>query len=165
MAKPRPTPAILLATGLGVGLYAKAPGTFGALWGLPIYATILIIPGMIWQGLAIALLVLIGVPLADRAARDLVRLDFGVDPKDPQPIVCDEYLTVPIVYACAPEAWGDPRWIALGFALHRIFDITKPWPCRQLEQLPGGLGIAADDVAAAIYAGICYALAWNWFGA
>jgi phosphatidylglycerophosphatase A len=40
----------------------------------------------------------------------------------------------------------------LGFALHRFFDILKPPPARQLERLPEGLGIMADDVMAAIYA-------------
>jgi phosphatidylglycerophosphatase A len=35
------------------------------------------------------------------------------------------------------------------FLLFRLFDITKPPPCRQLENLPAGLGIMADDWAAA----------------
>jgi phosphatidylglycerophosphatase A len=37
----------------------------------------------------------------------------------------------------------------LAFLLFRLFDTTKPWPLRRLEQLPGGLGIMADDLAAA----------------
>ena len=39
-----------------------------------------------------------------------------------------------------------------GFVLFRVMDIVKPWPARDLERLPGGLGIMADDVAAGIYA-------------
>ena len=35
---------------------------------------------------------------------------------------------------------------------HRLFDITKLPPCRQLERLPDGLGVMADDWAAAAYA-------------
>ena len=40
----------------------------------------------------------------------------------------------------------------LGFVLFRIFDVLKPWPARQLEDLHGGLGIVADDLAAGVYA-------------
>jgi len=39
--------------------------------------------------------------------------------------------------------------------LFRIFDIGRPFPCRRLESLPGGLGIMADDVAAAGWAAAC----------
>jgi phosphatidylglycerophosphatase A len=35
--------------------------------------------------------------------------------------------------------------------LFRLFDIWKPWPVRKLEELPGGLGIVADDLAAGMY--------------
>jgi len=36
--------------------------------------------------------------------------------------------------------------------LFRLFDITKPFPVRRLERLPGGWGIVFDDVAAGLYA-------------
>jgi phosphatidylglycerophosphatase A len=42
----------------------------------------------------------------------------------------------------------------LGFILFRVFDIWKPSPARQLEHLPGGWGIVADDWMADIYAAI-----------
>ena len=38
------------------------------------------------------------------------------------------------------------------FAFFRLFDIWKPWPVRQLQALPGGQGIVADDVVAGLYA-------------
>jgi len=54
-------------------------------------------------------------------------------------------------------------WIA-AFVLFRLFDISKPPPARQLERLPDGLGIMADDWAAGGFA--CLALhALHWFGA
>jgi phosphatidylglycerophosphatase A len=40
----------------------------------------------------------------------------------------------------------------LGFLLFRAMDVVKPWPARDLEHLPGGWGIMADDVAAGVYA-------------
>lgn len=94
---------------------------------------------------AAALVVAIGIPICGRAAIDLGR-------KDPGPVVWDEFATVPLVFLFVPFAWP---WIAvIGFVLHRVFDIAKPWPCNRLETLPGGLGIVADDVVAAFYAGI-----------
>jgi len=39
-----------------------------------------------------------------------------------------------------------------GFLLHRAMDILKPPPAGQLERLPGGLGVMADDWMAGIYA-------------
>jgi phosphatidylglycerophosphatase A len=59
------------------------------------------------------------------------------------------------------------QWIALAgaralnwktylaaFVLFRLFDIWKPTPVRQLERLPGGWGINADDVMAGLYAAL-----------
>ena len=51
------------------------------------------------------------------------------------------------------------RYLLAGFLLFRIFDISKPFPCRRLEKLPGGWGIMADDWAAGVYAAICLRLA------
>jgi len=39
--------------------------------------------------------------------------------------------------------------------LFRVFDILKPPPVRQLEDLPEGFGIVVDDLAAGLYALIC----------
>jgi phosphatidylglycerophosphatase A len=41
--------------------------------------------------------------------------------------------------------------VAVAFILFRIFDVLKPQPARKLEELPGGLGIMLDDVAAGMY--------------
>ena len=48
----------------------------------------------------------------------------------------------------------EPNWkyFLAGFILFRVFDIWKPFPVRQAESLPGGLGIMADDWVAALYA-------------
>ena len=44
-------------------------------------------------------------------------------------------------------------------ALFRLFDITKPSPCRQLERLPSGWGILADDLMAGLFANVAGRLA------
>ena len=73
---------------------------------------------------------------------------------DPQEIVLDEIAVLPIVYlASGLTNW---RLFGLGWVLFRLFDITKPLPARNLEKLPGGWGVIADDAAAACYA--CLAL-------
>ena len=45
------------------------------------------------------------------------------------------------------------------FVLFRLFDIWKPFPVRQLESLPGGVGIVADDLMAGLYAALVLLLA------
>ena len=46
------------------------------------------------------------------------------------------------------------KYLLTGLVLFRVFDIWKPWPARQLENLPGGWGIMADDWMAGVYAAI-----------
>ena len=46
------------------------------------------------------------------------------------------------------------KYLLLGLILFRVFDIWKPWPVSQLEKLPRGWGIMADDWMAGVYAAI-----------
>ena len=84
--------------------------------------------------------------------------------KDPGEVVWDEIATVPIVFLFVdPRLMTRPETLLVGFALHRLFDISKPPPVRNLEKLPDGLGIMSDDVAAAIYGCIAmHGLLWVW---
>lgn len=121
------------------------PGTVGTLWGLPL-AWQLSLHAPAWlQGMVTLALVAVGVPLCTRAAAQLG------GKKDPGSIVWDEIASFPIVF------WGHamtPLTLALGFVLHRLFDITKPPPTRVLERWPRGWGIMADDLMAAVYANL-----------
>lgn len=134
---------VLLATGLGLGRFPKAPGTFGTLGGIPLAWAIAQLPGLTQQSLAIVAVCIVGIPICTRAARALGGA------KDPGAIVLDEIASLPITLWALPI--DDWRVLALGFALHRLFDITKPPPAAQLEQLPAGLGIMADDWIAGLY--------------
>jgi phosphatidylglycerophosphatase A len=151
---PRLSVSVWPATGFGLGLITISPGTVGtAVWGLPVAWAIGRLPGVGWQILVIAVLYAIGIPLCTAAGRALGGA------KDNQAIIWDEIVTMPVVFLLVPlTSW---KTALAGFLLHRLFDITKPPPCAQLESLPDGLGVMADDLAAAIYAcGSLYGLAW-----
>jgi phosphatidylglycerophosphatase A len=156
------SPVLLLATGLGFGYSPIAPGSFGALWGLPWAWSVMQIPATgplpAWtlHLLVIAITCAAGVPLCSAAARQL-----GGE-KDPSAVVFDEIATMPIVLLFVSTADLHRPWVwGAAFLLHRVFDISKLPPCRQLERLPQGLGIMADDVVAALYAcGVLHLVLW-----
>ena len=134
------------ATGFGLGLSPVMPGTVGTLWGLPLAWAVMQLSSLTLQIAACIGLALLAVPVCAAAEK---QLDKG---KDPGCIVADEYCTLPIVYLGLPLV----PWVLLsGFILHRIFDIAKPPPIRQLQRLKGGVGIVIDDFAAALLALAC----------
>ena len=144
--------SIWLATGLGVGLVAPAPGTIGGLWGLPLVCAL----GKLdtaQQAAVLAVLILLSVGICTLAARAM-----GMG-KDPGAIVLDEILSLPIVFLGVPTR--DAATLIAGFLVFRVMDISKPWPIRRLERLPRGLGVMADDVLAGVFAcGLLHGLQW-----
>ena len=78
---------------------------------------------------------LVGVSCATRAA------EFS-GKKDPQFVVIDEVSGQHLTYLFSLTLL-DWKYLLLGFILFRVFDIWKPFPARQAESLPGGLGIMA----------------------
>ncbi len=134
-----------VGTGLGFGLAKKAPGTVGAIWGIPLAWAVMQIPSLYGQLAVLVALYLVGIPICTSAAKTLGK-------KDPGEVVWDEIATVPIVFLFVdPRLMNRPEILLLGFAFHRLFDISKPPPVRNLEALPDGTGIMTDDVAAAVY--------------
>jgi len=147
----RLSPSVLLATGFGAGLVFPAPGTIGAAQGSLVALGISYLPSLPWQLAAIALLIAVGIPICTAAGHALG------GKKDNQAIIWDEIASMPLVFLFAPIRTADhTSYLTLlaGFALHRLFDITKPPPARQLEHLPEGLGVMADDCMAALYAAV-----------
>lgn len=137
-------PAHVLAFGFGAGAIPVAPGTFGTLVGVPIYLLLHLLPVWMYVGVVVAMLGA-GVWLCGRVARDL-----GVH--DHPGIVWDEIVGFQIAMFLAPVGW---LWLAVGFALFRLFDIVKPWPIGWMDRnLAGGWGIMLDDVLAGVYAAI-----------
>ncbi|MFO0898318.1 MAG: phosphatidylglycerophosphatase A [Pirellulales bacterium] len=150
------TPLLLLATGLGAGYSPILPGTCGALWGLPLTWLLLALPARWEQAAAMVALAAVGPWICGAASRALGQ-------KDPSAVVYDEIASVPLVFLpLAPDALEKPAVWVCGFLLIRVLDIVKPPPVGQLEKLPGGLGIMADDLAAGAMAGLGMWLAQRW---
>jgi phosphatidylglycerophosphatase A len=133
--------ARVVATAFGSGLVPVAPGTAGSAVGLLLF---LPLAGLAWpvQLAATAAVTLIGTLAASRVARN-------VGLKDPGLVVVDEVAGQWVTLLALPLT---PVTALAGFVLFRAMDILKPWPARDLERLPGGVGIMADDIAAGIYA-------------
>jgi phosphatidylglycerophosphatase A len=167
---PKPHISLLLATWFGLGYLPKAPGTWGSVGAMALaflmawtsngnHTAMLASAenGNFWTtGLlsssgevSITLMIAVmGVIVAGRAAR-------YAQIEDPPWIVIDEVsgqlITYYLFFWILPLNW---KSCLLGFILFRAFDIWKPFPARQLEHLPGGWGIMADDWMAGIYAAI-----------
>ena len=136
----------LIATFFGVGHWQPGSGTWASAitvflwWAISDYlAASWLIPAAI----AISVLVtVIGIPPSTVVARES-----GI--KDPGFVVIDEVAGQMIALIGVPVHW---KYLLAGFILFRSFDITKPFPLRRLERLPGGTGIMLDDVGAGLYA-------------
>lgn len=146
---PQPTRVVLthpagwLASGFGIGLSPRAPGTVGSIAALlpwwfglqhlawPLYLAVLVV--------AFA----IGVWSANWVIAQ-TRIE------DPSVVVWDEFIGQWIALMMAPAGW---QWMVAGFVLFRLFDIAKPWPVSWADQkLHGGMGAMLDDVLAGAYA-------------
>lgn len=166
----------LAVTTFGVGYLPLAPGTWGSAVGVVIFLGIgwleyTFISAMVglhgWpadaahslfyaaNAVLFVLFVLLGVWAAGRATELLGDLD-------PSQAVVDEVIGQLIVFAFVPLAISAPSidWpiIIAGFLLFRLFDVWKPYPIDSLQDLPGGIGVCADDILAGAYAGACLAV-------
>ena len=142
--------SLLFASGLFVGFIPGAPGTYASvLTSLVLYLLTAQparrLPPELHASL-LALGVVLGVLASERVCRSR-----GVS--DPSYIVLDEILGQLATFFYVPLT---PLNLVLGTFLFRILDIFKPFGIRRLENLPHGVGILADDLAAGILA--CAAL-------
>lgn len=145
-AAPWLSPAVFLATCGGVGRLGLAPGTAGAAVGAVLAAGLAAseLPLAV-EAAALVAINAVGVPICTRAVALLGR------GSDPGAIVYDEAASLPLGLLVVPPSARSPLLIAAAFLLHRLFDISKLPPGRQLERLPAGLGIMADDWAASAW--------------
>jgi phosphatidylglycerophosphatase A len=137
-----------VATFFGAGLGKPGPGTWGSVGAVLVWGAVAWLSHgahgtlLIFLLIGILLSLLLGVPAATIAARESGR-------KDPGFVVIDEVAGQWIALLGSRADW---KHGLIALLLFRIFDITKPFPARQLESLPEGWGIVFDDVAAGLYA-------------
>jgi phosphatidylglycerophosphatase A len=158
----------LAITTCGVGYLPLAPGTWGSLLAVGFYIflartfssfryspstespefLVAAIHAIIL--IALVLYLLIGIWAADRSIEMLGNTDAAQ-------AVVDEVIGQFIVFLFIPFT---SSWLLIGsaFLLFRLFDIWKPHPINGLQDLPGGLGVCADDMLAGVYAGVCLSI-------
>ena len=152
------TPLVVNLSTLGpVGRSTKAPGTVGSFVGLVFYAVFFHYATTLAFILLIALSAYLSIGICDAAEKRLQM-------RDPGMIVLDEVVAVPIIFIGMGGNSGviaqNNGWpiLLIGFVLFRVFDIIKPFGIARLQNLPGGLGCVADDIAAALASCVCLQL-------
>jgi phosphatidylglycerophosphatase A len=155
-----PSGFVIACATLGpLGRKLPAPGTWGSLAGLLYFAVFFQRAGI---GAILVATVITGYLAVALCGEAEVRLK----KQDPGEVVLDEVIAIPLCFLGWRSLAGvAPAWALLlaGFALFRLFDIVKPFGIRRLQTLPGGWGVVADDLAAALAA--CATLhvgAWVW---
>lgn len=134
--------ALPFATVLGVGYIPFAPGTWGSAAGLVLWA---ILPSSS-AAQAATIVALLGI---GSWSGGVAEHHFGR--ADPPQVVIDEVLGMLTTLFLNPVGWTGA---VVALLLFRVADIIKPFPADRLERLPGGLGIMADDLMAAVYANL-----------
>ncbi|MGA3130506.1 MAG: phosphatidylglycerophosphatase A [Terracidiphilus sp.] len=136
--------AWIVATFFGAGYGKPGPGTWGSVTALLLWAAFAFTlhPSTLALILAITIAIVLGVPAATIVERESGRTDPGF-------VVIDEVIGQWITLIACPADWHHGL---IALVLFRLFDITKPFPIRRLERLPGGWGIVFDDVGAGLYA-------------
>ena len=137
----------LVSTCLGLGFITEMPGTVASFAAV---AAAMLFP--INAALIILFSVLGGVSSWAYSKR------IGV--KDPPEVVIDEVVGMWV------SLYGfGPRFFLPALGLFRILDIIKPFPVRNVEKLPAGFGIMADDVLAGLMANlILRGISWLFLG-
>jgi phosphatidylglycerophosphatase A len=140
----------IVAASFGAGYVPLMPGTAGSLIGVAYWWLIAGQTGFTYW-LIFAGVAAFAVWCAGEASMSLGQ-------PDPACIVIDEIAAMPLALAGLDlKPWN----VLIAFALFRLFDVWKPWPVRQSQNLPGGVGIVIDDLLAALYAcGAIHLIIW-----
>lgn len=132
---------VFIATVGYIGFAPIAPGTFGSAAGLAVFYAVRAGGSTVIELATIVVLFVIGIWSGTEAEHHFGGID-------PGPVVLDEVVGMLITLALIPV---NAAGAIVGFLIFRILDVVKPWPSGQMERLPGGLGVMADDGMAAIY--------------
>ncbi len=128
-----------IGTGMGIGLVPIAPATWASLAAVLLYG----FSPLNEDSIGFFLLCGLGFLAGIWACHTLIT---EAD-HDPKRAVWDEFTGMWVTCLLLPKTLP---WLAAAFVVFRVLDVLKPWPIRQFERLPGGLGIMADDLAAGV---------------
>jgi undecaprenyl-diphosphatase len=151
----------LLASCFGLGRLPLAPGTWGSLPPVFVFALMCYFDTPAAEiSIAMAALALAGSVVCVKFAPVVIA---KTGKNDPREVVADEFAGQAVVFIPFGAVPAGQIWAAaaLGFLLFRLFDIVKPWPINRLEKLPKGWGVLADDLLAAVLAGIALLLCFK----
>ena len=131
----------LISSCLGIGYIQKGSGTVAAL-----------VCCICWyfifrndDNYFLQVLITVSITLVGIFSAGKVETGWG---KDSSKVVIDEVAGMCVSLLIVPVQW---KYLLVAFVLFRFFDIAKPLFIRKLEVLPGGYGVMADDLLAAIY--------------
>ncbi|MDR2981066.1 MAG: phosphatidylglycerophosphatase A [Puniceicoccales bacterium] len=153
--------ATAIATLGPLGTRMSAPGTWGSAAGMLLYSLVFRwFNHTPWVNYLLIALALSAVAIVLCAVAEL-----HMNRKDPGCVILDEFVAMPLVYVGMEGTMATAHypfvWFFAGFALFRFFDIIKPLGIKKLQKLPGGLGVVADDLAAAVAScGVLHVIAW-----
>ena len=148
--------AKIVATFFGLGYIPFAPGTFGALGGLLIsYALTLYrtaeastVPLSAAEVSAAEVVLIVVAYLSGVWACRTLSDEWG---QDPSKVVIDEALGFWVSIIALPHT---PFYLISGFLLFRLFDITKPFGIRRIDNWHTPQSVMLDDVAAGVAANV-----------
>ena len=141
-------PLYFIAFGFGTGVIPVAPGTFGTLFAMFLYA--LLPPLSFIYHLAITLLLIVAsIYICGKVSREIKLHDHTG-------MCLDEFPGFFVSMLFAPSGW---MGMLFAFLLFRFFDIVKPWPINWVDKhVHGGFGMVLDDVLAGVFVSIIFLL-------
>jgi len=134
----------IISTFFGTGYFPIGPGTMAS-------AVVVLLYKFLLSDLSWPLYLLIIIVLFIVGGIAATKYSSALQQKDPRKIVIDEVCGQLCTLFLVPSSW---LLLLLAFVLFRLFDIIKPYPIKKLERIRDGWGIMADDIMAAVYAGI-----------
>ncbi len=143
----------LISTLFGAGYFPKAPGTFGSFVSLPIIFAVCYYFGFVGLLLTIIVVCVFSLPAVKKV--------LTYTEHDPSFIVVDEFIGQSVTFLFVANLLKNNISLKVfvvyivGFALFRIFDVTKPYPVSYADKkITNAFGVILDDIFAGIYAAV-----------
>ena len=133
-----PTLSWVVGTIFGIGYAPVAPGTVASVVAASLWYWWYPTHWVQWAVCGVAIVA--GTWAGDRLARRFLA-------NDPSQVVIDEFAGMWVALVALPRSLPV---LCVALLLFRALDIAKIPPMKQLERLPGGVGIMADDVVAGL---------------